>query len=137
MAREKHPQTIEDRAQVMHELERGITVSEVLQALGSVGLRYRDFSLLSGRTKSAVYAWQRSASLPPAEVAEHIDDTRYVALNLLQTNDDLPFNVLTFWFRSRSFGLDGQRPLEALAEGKFDKVLAVGQNETAASSPLS
>jgi len=134
MSRERQyqtPKAPDDRAQILHELERGITVSEALQALGSIGLGYRDFSLLTGRTKTAIYEWQRDSRLPPAEVAEHIDDARYTALKLLITNEELPLNILECWFRNRSFGLDGQRPLEALAEGRFDEVLAVGQSETA------
>lgn len=133
MYQRRDHEALQDRAQVLEKLELEITPPGALHALGCLGLRTADLSLLlPGRSRGALYNLQDGVSLPPAQIAEYIDDARYAALSLLRGNEKLPLDILAGWLRCRSRGLDGQRPLTALGEGRFEEVLEVGRQETAA-----
>jgi hypothetical protein len=133
MPRRRNEQAADDpepRALLLKDLEREITVSGMVRTLGNLGLHTADLSLLSsGKIRQTIAAWRDGERLPPAEIAEHIDDARYTALVLLDGHDDLAPSRLAGWMRSRSLGLDAERPLAALAEGRFQEVLDAGQRE--------
>lgn len=128
----KSPQNVAELHRLLHE---AVTVGDQLDTLIELGLTDFDLQKLTNRSRTAIYAWRRGTALPPAEIAEIIDNTRYAAASLLSPH--VPFTAagLLAWLRARSKGLQGRRPLDALAEGEFQTVVDAGRRWVGADPP--
>jgi hypothetical protein len=120
---------------LLRQLLDAVTVSTQLDALVALGFVDYDLEKLTKRSRTTVYMWRRGKTLPPAELAEIIDDARYAAASLL--GEHVPFDdaSLLAWLRARSSDLGGRRPLEALAEKEFEAVVTAGRRWVGAEPP--
>lgn len=86
-----------------------ITQSELAHAVGT-----------SVRT---VQNWTRG-SAPRGQTAIRLVDMQYLVGELRDVYND---DAIQIWLRSRNRNLEGERPLELIAKGRYDEVLAEAQ----------
>ena len=117
------------KEQLREMLRRAVAVSAQIIALIAFGMTDEDLEKLVGRSRATLYSWRKGSAQPPQDIAQRIDDTRYLIAALLA--DDIAFDPasLLAWFRARSFDLNNRRPLDVLIDDcdAFDKVYEAGR----------
>ena len=109
---ERHPVDIGDPLQTVQYLRRQGGLSEVDLADGT------------GASPRTVRRWAHARTQPQARYQRHIDDLRMVVALL---DDSLTAKGTRQWLCSRNRYLNGQRPIDVLREGQFDRVQEAAQ----------
>lgn len=104
-------------------LERAVEPGEIVRALKRYGVTQRDVADATGVSDRAVRAWAQAA--PRRERYDRLDDLRKIALLL---SDSLTPRGVGQWLHARNRILDGSRPLELLAEGRYQEVWAAAES---------
>ncbi|HWV86177.1 MAG TPA: helix-turn-helix transcriptional regulator [Capillimicrobium sp.] len=83
------------------------------------GLTETDLADGTGASPRTVRRWAHARTTPQARYQPRIDDLRAI-VEILE--DTLTAKGIQQWLRSRNRYLGGQRPIDALRAGHFDKV---------------
>lgn len=99
-------------------LERAVEADEIVAALRTYGFTQADIASAIGVSDRAVRDWEREKPLRRGN-EEKLHAIRQIVLLL---DDSLSRRGVGQWFRAHSRLLDGRRPLDVLAEGRYEEV---------------
>jgi transcriptional regulator with XRE-family HTH domain len=85
----------------------------------NTGLTETDLVDGTGASERTVRRWAHDHSQPQTRYQRQIDDLRTIVSVLEPT---LTARGIRQWLRSRNRYLDGQRPIDVLRDGRFDRV---------------
>lgn len=100
------------------QLDRAVEAHEIVRALASYGFTQADIGAAVGVSARSVRNWVKDGTLRRGH-EERLQALRQIALLL---DDSLSARGVGQWFRAHHRLLGRQRPLDVLAEGRFDDV---------------
>lgn len=103
-------------------LERAVEATEIVHALRAYGVTQSEVGAVTGVSDRAVRGWARSAVRP--QRYDRLAELRDLVVLL---SDSLTERGVGQWLHARNRLLDGARPIEALAEGRFEEVRDAAQ----------
>jgi hypothetical protein len=108
------------------------TRSQLRVMRGVVGLKDREVADVAGKSLATIRRWRREGE---SERTDTYDDLRVVVERLLAEQTIQP-KLIAGWLRSRNAGLGYDRPLDALREGDFARVMHVVECFIAGAVPI-
>jgi len=103
-------------------LERAVEAPEIVQALRTYGVTQSDVGSVAGVSDRAVRGWGQSAIRP-----ERYDKLAELRDLVILLSDSLTARGVGQWLHARNRLLGGERPIEALAEGRSQDVRLAAQ----------
>jgi len=103
-------------------LDRAVEASEIVAAVRSFGVTQVDIAAIAGVSDRAVRAWRTSDIRP--ERYDRLAELRNLALLL---SDSLTPRGVGQWLHAKNRLLEGERPLDLLAEDRLDEVSAAAE----------
>lgn len=103
-------------------LERAVEANEIVHALRAYGVTQAEVGSVTGVSDRAVRAWAHSTVRP--ERYDRLAELRDLVVLL---SDSLSERGVGQWLRARNRLLDGARPIDLLAEGRFEAVRTAAQ----------
>lgn len=98
-------------------IERAVEAPEIVHALRGYGVTQADVGSVTGVSDRAVRGWARSSVRP--DRYDRLAELRDLVVLL---SDSLSARGVGQWLHARNRLLDGARPLDVLAEGRFADV---------------
>lgn len=96
---------------VVADARRALTVAEIGQ--------------VSGVSERQVHNWAKGSAKPEGSSRERLLELKYVIEELSDVYDDEGIEI---WLHARLRRFDGQRPLDLLRDGDFERVLRAVEN---------
>jgi hypothetical protein len=103
-------------------LERAVEAPEIVRALRSYGVTQVDVGSVTGVSDRAVRAWATSTVRP--ERYDRLAELRDLVMLL---SDSLSGRGVGQWLHARNRLLNGERPIEVVAAGRFDDARRAAQ----------
>ena len=97
-----------------------VIYAQVVADLRSSALSSAEIGTLTGVTERQVQRWASGASRPEGGSRDRLLELRYIVEELREVYTDEGVEI---WLHGRNRGLEGQRPLDLLEDGKFVLVL--------------
>jgi hypothetical protein len=105
-------------------LRRAVAANDIVRALERVGFTQKQIASATGATDRSVRNWATTGAIRPS-YDERIRELSDISLILSETAT--PRGV-TQWLNARNRALDGQRPVDLIAQGKSDLVRAAAES---------
>ncbi len=102
-----------------------VTYMRLVEDVTNSGITQTDLAKAVGTTVRTVQNWASGSARPKGKSAERLVDVSQIVTALRDVFRDEAIHI---WLRTRNRNLDGRRPLELLAAGDVDQVLAEVNN---------
>ncbi|WP_028278543.1 hypothetical protein [Arthrobacter sp. H5] len=106
-------------------LNRAIEASDFVVAFKDYGVSQIDIATVARVDPKTVYAWKAKSTRPRSSTYSRLDGLREVVRIL---EDSLTTRGVGQWLHANNRLIEGQRPLDALREGKQDQVLQAAKS---------
>lgn len=98
-----------------------VTYMRLVEDVTSSGIPQAELAKAVGATVRTVQNWASGTARPRGRSAERLVDVSQIVTALREVFRDEGIHI---WLRTRNRNLSGRRPIELLAAGKLDEVLA-------------
>ena len=98
-----------------------LTYLRVVRKVADAGLSQVEIAKAVGASLRTVQGWAAGTSTPKGIKAQRLLDLKYLVEEL---SDRYTEEGIQIWLHARNRNLDGRRPIELLAEGQTDAVVA-------------
>ena len=95
--------------------------SKVVEDVRSVAITTRELARITGVDERQVYNWLSGTSRPGAEKKDKLLEVYYIVSELREVYTPEGADI---WIHARNRGLGGAKPIDLLADGDFQAVLA-------------
>ncbi len=102
-----------------------VTYMRIVEDVTSSGITQAELARAVGATVRTIQNWTSGTARPRGKSAERLLDVSQIVKALGEVYRDEGIQI---WLRSRNRNLGGRRPIELLAEGDLDEVLAEVDN---------
>jgi DNA-binding transcriptional regulator YiaG len=102
-----------------------VSYMRIVEDVTNSGITQADLAKAVGATTRTVQNWTSGAARPRGKSAERLLDVSQIVKALGEVYRDEGIQI---WLRSRNRNLGGRRPIELLAAGALDEVLAEVDN---------
>jgi hypothetical protein len=121
-ARPSQEFALEEPYASLYYTESWVSVVKLLHS--RIGLSQAEIARGAGVSQATVTRWLDREEAAPVRAYNRLDDLRYVVLVLL--NLGMTPRLITFWLAAKEIHI-GTDPLTAIAEGRFEEVIAVAK----------
>ena len=111
-------------ANPFRDLRRAVAADQIVRALEGVGFTQKQIANAAGASDRSVRNWATTGAIRPS-FNERIRDLTEISLVL---SDTLSPRGVTQWLSARNRLLDGQKPIDLIANGSADRVLAAAES---------
>ena len=98
-----------------------LTYLRVVRKVADAGLSQEEIANAVGASLRTVQGWAAGSSTPKGLKAQRLLDLKYLVEEL---GDAYTEEGIQIWLHARNRNLEGRRPIELLAEGQADAVMA-------------
>lgn len=110
-----------------HDRDAGYTYPLVVEQIRAAGLTLAEIASATGVSERQVQHWSAGNSRPRESARDRLVDIHYLAQQLAEVYRPEGVEI---WLHARNRSLEGQRPIDLLALGEFQPVLAAVERLT-------